>query len=132
MLIRLTKWVFNAELGRYALVGALIAGFYFATLFVLMQYTAAPLPLIIAMGYGVATVVRFVLHRYWVFDAQEGSMPGQLQKYVVLLVGVYATNVIITESLIRGLQMPAGYAAVAATVLTTLAAYLVSSKWVFK
>lgn len=128
---RFGRWLISSHLSRYSLVGGAIAVLYFGTVLILVEFTPFATALSIGCAYIVAAVTRFVLHRFWVFEALNGKFHRQVGRYVLTLVLAYVLNVATTELLIQVVLLQARYAVVIATIVVTLLAYYVSSRWVF-
>ena len=105
---------------------------YLLTLFVLIEYADTPTPVAILIAYLSTAIVRFLLHRSWVFSADYNMIHSHFMKYLVMMACSYLLNVATTELLAHKFLWEAGYVAVSSAIIATVFAYITSLKWVFK
>ena len=117
---------------RYLAVGGLVAGIYLVTLFALVQYAGMHTPVAILFAYLSTAVLRFLLHRFWVFNAEYTMKYSQAIKYTVMMACSYFLNAGIAEILEHKFFWDKAYIAVSSAIVVTTFAYITSSKWVFK
>lgn len=117
---------------RYIVVGGVVMGLYLLTLFVLIEYAGTPTPVAILIAYLSTAIVRFLLHRSWVFSADYNMMHSHFIKYLVMMACSYFLNVATTELLAHRFLWEAGYVAISSAIIATAFAYVTSLKWVFK
>jgi putative flippase GtrA len=131
-MIRYLPQIRDSKIVRYLVAGALVAALYFLVLLVLIKHVAAPTPVAILLAYLSTAVVRFLIHRSWVFSADYNLVHSHFIKYVVMMACSYVLNVGITELLANIFLFTAVYVAFCSAITASLFAYVMSVKWVYK
>jgi len=117
---------------RYCIVGIITLVLYVCIFVLLRDFFSTPLVVTIFFAYGVAAVVRFILHRSWVFDRKNVIVHMQTVRYIVMLLASYALSSVSAIILTEVYSPPSIVVGFFSAVLSSIFAYLVSLLWVFR
>jgi putative flippase GtrA len=117
---------------KYLLVGALVALVYYLVFMFFRVYLESTLPVSIFFAFGSSAILRFVLHKSWVFSSSNNLLHPETFRYGVMMALSYAASVLVTVALDEALPMPAFLVATVSVLVATVVAYTLSSRWVFQ
>lgn len=119
---------------RFALVGGLTALVYAGGIALFLNVLALDYRLGISLAYGLAVSFHFFCNRAFTFAASSGhsALPAQLVKYGCLLLLNYGIVMAVAVLCVDSLGLSAYLASGLSLGVTTLLAYVLLNKWVFR
>jgi putative flippase GtrA len=116
---------------RFLLVGGLTFVAYYALLYILHTGAGMSYPLAIAISYGFALALHFLINRSFTFSGQRGRASQQLCRYALIALVNYCTQILIVRVLFETIGFGFYWSAIIAVATTTLTGFVLLDKWVF-
>ena len=116
---------------RFLWVGGLTFIVYYALLYILHTSAGMRYPLAIAISYGLALAVHFLINRSFTFTVQYGRTSQQLRRYALTALANYCAQVVIVRALFERIGFGFYWSALIAVATTTVTGFLLLDKWVF-
>jgi len=118
------------QFSRFLLVGVANTALGYAVIFACMYLAGLSPELSNAVGYLVALVVSYFLHRHFTFRSAR-RRNTEFVRFVIVFLIAYTANFIVLVVLVRGLGIHAALSQVVAGVVYVGTAYLLNKRYVF-
>ena len=115
---------------RFCAVGVFVAAVDFGTLWALKAFV--PRLLAVSIAYFVAVATHFCLNKWWVFASRREPHPGEVARYIVMVIACWLCTVAIVWVITKFLTPNVLWAKAIAVVPTAVLAFVMMRRFVFR
>lgn len=120
-----------SSLYRYLITGLITAFIYTFSLYVLLDF-GFKIYISILSAYIINGIIRFFMHRYWVFKSTNLNLRNQILKYSLLMTSLYLFNSLFTYLANNYFALTNSVTALFSAIISTIIGYILSRYWVFR